>query len=99
MCLLHLFYRKTAATGVPEVQTLATLKADLGLVGTNSGDVIAAALSKVDDINITPRFSVNCFISCYNYYSWAGTLADARITSAATWNTALMREDNGMVEL
>jgi hypothetical protein len=31
------------------VQTLA--KADLGLVGTNSGDVIAAALSKVDDIN------------------------------------------------
>jgi hypothetical protein len=30
------FYRKTAATGVPEVQTLATLKADLGLVGTNS---------------------------------------------------------------
>jgi hypothetical protein len=36
-----------------EVQTLATLKADLGLVGTNSGDVIAAALSKVDDINIT----------------------------------------------
>jgi hypothetical protein len=46
-------FRKTAATGVPEVQTLATLKADLGLVGTNSGDVIAAALSKVDDINIT----------------------------------------------
>jgi hypothetical protein len=44
MCLLHLF----SATGVPEVQTLATLKADLGLVGTNSGD-IAAALSKVDD--------------------------------------------------
>lgn len=32
------FYRKTAATGAPEVQTLATLKADLGLTGTNSGD-------------------------------------------------------------
>lgn len=32
------FYRKTAATGAPEVQTLATLKADLGLIGTNSGD-------------------------------------------------------------
>jgi hypothetical protein len=94
------FYRKTAATGVPEVQTLAT-KADLGLVGTNSGDVIAAALSKVDDINITLAlgFSVNCFISCYNYYSWLGRyFADAGITSAATWNTALMR-DNGMVEL
>lgn len=32
------FYRKTAGTGSPEVQTLATLKTDLGLTGTNSGD-------------------------------------------------------------
>lgn len=32
------FYRKTASTGDPEVQTLATLKTDLGLSGTNSGD-------------------------------------------------------------
>jgi hypothetical protein len=38
------------------VQTLATLKADLS--GTNSGDVIAAALSKVDDINITLALEV-----------------------------------------
>ena len=33
-----LIYRKTASSGVPEVQTLATLKTDLGLTGTNSGD-------------------------------------------------------------
>jgi hypothetical protein len=33
-----IFYRKTTATGVPEVQTLATLKTDLALTGTNSGD-------------------------------------------------------------
>ena len=32
------FYRKTAGTGVPEVNTLATLKTDLGLTGINSGD-------------------------------------------------------------
>jgi hypothetical protein len=32
------FYRKSASTGDPEVQTLATLKTDLGLTGTNSGD-------------------------------------------------------------
>lgn len=32
------FYRKTGSTGAPEVQTLATLKTDLGLSGTNSGD-------------------------------------------------------------
>lgn len=33
-----LAYRKTAATGAVETQTLATLKTDLGLTGTNSGD-------------------------------------------------------------
>jgi hypothetical protein len=32
------FYRKTAGSGVPEVQTLSTLKSDLWLTGTNSGD-------------------------------------------------------------
>lgn len=32
------FYRKSAGTGTPEVQTLAVLKQDLGLTGTNSGD-------------------------------------------------------------
>lgn len=31
-------YRKTASTGSMESQTLATLKTDLGLTGTNSGD-------------------------------------------------------------
>ena len=34
------FYRKTAGTGSPEVQTLATLKTDLGLTGTNTGDSV-----------------------------------------------------------
>lgn len=38
------FYRKTAGTGAPEVQTLATLKTDLGLTGTNTGDQTAASL-------------------------------------------------------
>ena len=33
-----LVYRKTAGAGAPEVQTLATLKTDLLLTGTNSGD-------------------------------------------------------------
>jgi hypothetical protein len=32
------FYRKTAGNGAPEVQPLSTLKSDLGLTGTNSGD-------------------------------------------------------------
>jgi parallel beta-helix repeat protein len=33
-----LIYRKTALAGAPEVNSLATLKTDLGLTGTNSGD-------------------------------------------------------------
>lgn len=38
MATASVLYRKTAGTGVPEVQSLATLKTDLGLTGTNSGD-------------------------------------------------------------
>lgn len=38
MATASLIYRKTAGSGVPEVNTLATLKTDLGLTGTNSGD-------------------------------------------------------------
>lgn len=38
MATASLIYRKTAGIGAPEVQTLATLKTDLGLSGTNTGD-------------------------------------------------------------
>lgn len=38
MATASVVYRKTAGAGPPEVQTLATLKTDLGLTGTNSGD-------------------------------------------------------------
>lgn len=38
MATSSLIYRKTAGTGDPEVNTLATLKTDLGLTGTNTGD-------------------------------------------------------------
>jgi hypothetical protein len=38
MATASLIYRKTAGAGAPEVQTLATLKTDLLLTGTNTGD-------------------------------------------------------------
>ena len=38
MATASVVYRKTAGSGTPEVNTLATLKTDLGLTGTNSGD-------------------------------------------------------------
>jgi Major tropism determinant N-terminal domain/Repeat of unknown function (DUF5907) len=47
MATASLIYRKTAGSGVPEVNTLATLKTDLGLTGTNSGDQTITLTSDV----------------------------------------------------
>lgn len=54
------FYRKTASAGAPEVQTLATLKTDLGLTGTNSGQqaVRFKVFDGVDGSGVTPP--LNC---------------------------------------
>lgn len=38
MATASVYYRKSAGSGAPEVQSLATLKADLGVTGTNTGD-------------------------------------------------------------
>lgn len=52
------FYRKTTGTGSPETQTLATLKADLGLTGTNSGDQdLSGLVTKSTTINNKPLSS------------------------------------------
>lgn len=48
MATASVFYRKTAGSGAPEVQTLATLKTDLGLTGTNSGDVAVATNTEIN---------------------------------------------------
>ena len=50
MATASLIYRKAAAAGVPEVQTLATLKTDLGLTGSNSGDQTIATLGLDADL-------------------------------------------------
>jgi hypothetical protein len=47
------FYRKTAGTGDPEVNTLATLKTDLGLTGTNSGDQTISNTSDATSHTVT----------------------------------------------
>lgn len=41
------FYRKTAGTGAPEVQTLATLKTDLGLTGAYTGSPFTLATARL----------------------------------------------------
>lgn len=67
------FYRKTAGTGAPEVQTLATLKTDLGLTGTNSGD---QTITLTGDVTGTGTGS------------FAATIANGAVTLAKQANLA-----------
>ncbi len=68
-----IFYRKTAGTGSPEVQTLATLKTDLGLTGTNSGDQTITLTGDVTGSGTG---------------SFAATIANAAVTLAKMANMA-----------
>lgn len=70
-----LIYRKTAGTGVPEVNTLATLKTDLGLTGTNSGDVVTFYKQKTVTL-IEASWVADSGIFRY-------TLTDAEITATS----------------
>ena len=69
-----LIYRKTAGAGAPEVQTLATLKTDLGLTGTNSGD---------QTITLTGN------VTGSGTGSFATTIAAGAVTNAMMANSAI----------
>ena len=74
------FYRKTAGTGAPEVQTLATLKTDLGLSGTNTGDQDLSAYATVAG-------SAATFVALAGSYTnptWIASLAWSKISSTPT---------------
>jgi len=70
------FYRKSASTGAPEVQSLATLKTDLGLTGTNSGD---QTISLTGDVTGSGSGS------------FAATIADEAVTNAKLAHVATAR--------
>jgi hypothetical protein len=76
-----------SATGSPSSTTY--LRGD-NTWGTPSGAVTPAALSKVDDTNVTLTLGGTPTTALLQATSitvgWAGTLADGRIASAATWN-------------
>jgi hypothetical protein len=85
------FYRKTASTGVPEVQTLATLKTDLGLSGTNTGDQDLSAY-------LTSSTASSTYVSLSGSYSdptWITGLAWSKLSSVPAAVTALSGTNTG----
>lgn len=75
-----LIYRKTAGAGAPEVQTLATLKADLGLTGTNSGDQdLSGLVTKTTTVN-GKALSTNISLTASDVGAQA---SNARLTDVA----------------
>lgn len=92
MATASLIYRKTAGAGAPEVNTLATLKTDLGLTGTNSGDQKAAIpgsdlTGSGDTIlraaNENQTFGDMCYVALDGQMQIAD--ADAIATGLAIW--------------
>jgi hypothetical protein len=79
------FYRKTAGTGSPEVQTLATLKTDLGLSGTNTGDQTITLTGAVTGSG-TGSFATS--LGSFTSAALAGALTDETGTGAAVFATS-----------
>lgn len=78
------FYRKTAGTGAPEVQTLATLKTDLGLTGTNSGD----QTSIVGISGTIAQFNTACSDADFATLAGTETLTNKRVTPRVSTTTS-----------
>lgn len=103
MATASVIYRKTAATGVPEVQTLATLKTDLGLTGTNSGNqtsivgitgTMAQFDTAVTDGNLL--YTINIDDTAYDATSWNGDTTHAPSKNAVRDKIETMLSSSGM---
>ena len=94
------FYRKTASTGDPEVQTLATLKTDLGLTGTNSGDqtTITGNAGSATILQTARNFSIsggNITASAVSFNGSAAVTLSASVNANGISN-AMMRQSGAL---
>jgi hypothetical protein len=68
-------------------------------ISSGGSSVTPSALTKVDDTNVTLTLggspSTSLLAATSLTLGWTGTLADSRITSAATWNAKLAFSDTG----
>lgn len=83
MTTSSLVYRKTAGAGAPEINTLATLKTDLGLTGTNSGDqTISDATISTTDITTN-----NATSSKHGFLPKLSNVSTEVLSGIGTWIT------------
>lgn len=83
MATASVVYRKTAGSGAPEVQTLATLKTDLGLTGTNSGDQTITLTGDVTGTG-TGSFAATVANDAVTYAKLQNASATSRILARKT---------------
>jgi hypothetical protein len=88
------FYRKTASNGVPEVQTLATLKTDLGLTGTNSGDQTITLTGDVTGSG-TGSFATTIASGAVTNAMLAGSIALSKLSITGTPDGSKFLRDDG----
>ena len=93
-----IFYRKTAATGVPEVQTLATLKTDLALTGTNSGDQTITLTGNVTGTG-TGSFATTIAALAVTNGMLAGSIALSKLTITGVADGTKFLRDDGSWQL
>jgi hypothetical protein len=101
MATSSLIYRKTAGTGPPEVNTLATLKTDLGITGNeilNGGNTTGAALTigtndnqnLIFETNNTARLTVaSASITTGGNYTIGNSANTISLSSTSTSNSAI----------
>lgn len=100
MATASLIYRKTAATGAPEVNSLATLKTDLGLTGTNSGDQDLSALAlKATTISTTSPLTGGGDLSANRTFAIADAAADGTTKGASTYTASDFNATAGLISL
>ena len=93
-----IFYRKTPTVGAPETQTLATLKTDLALTGTNSGDQTITLTGNVTGTG-TGSFATTIAAGVVSNAMLAGSIALSKLTITGVADGTKFLRDDGSWQL
>ena len=93
MTTASLIYRRTSGTGVPEVNTMAQLKIDLGLSGTNTGD--NAVNSLYSSLVSFPGFGTTHSTAAYGDHTHPSSIMSVTNTTDSTCWVALFENGAG----